>query len=95
MAFYGVLYRVHPTQVTRHPGFNQIVLKEQKHSSSVIDLEKQLVNEKLIEPGLNLRDAAVQSLRTRSLVQRILFSVAVRRVLTFGAEKAQGTHGKA
>ena len=95
MAFYGVLYRVHPSQVTRHPGFNQIVLKEQKRSSSVIDLEKQLVNEKLIEPGLDLRDAAVQSLRVRSLVQRILFSVAVRRVLTFGAEKAQGTHGKA
>lgn len=95
MAFYGVLYRVHPLQVTRHAGFNKLALKEQKSSSSVVDLEKQLVSEKLIEPGLNLREAAIQSLRARSLVQRFLFSVAVRRVLTSGAKKAQGSHGKA
>ena len=95
MAFYGVLYRVHPLQVTRHPGFKKLALNEQKFSSSVVDLEKQLVSEGLIEPGLNLKDVAVQSLKTRSLIQRMLFSVAVRRVLTFGAKKAQGTHWKA
>jgi len=94
MAGYGVLYRVHPAQVTQHPQFNQVALQEAKLNESTFELEKQLVNQKLIEAGLGVQEAALSSLRTRSIIQKILLSTGVRRVFEFGKRGILGKGGK-
>lgn len=94
MAGYGVLYRVHPAQVTQHPQFNQVALQEAKLNESTFELEKQLVNQKLIEAGLGIQEAALESLRTRSIIQKILLSSGVRRVFEFGKRGISGKSGK-
>ena len=95
MSGYGVLYRVHPAQVSQHPQFNRVALKEVKLNTSIVELEKQLVNKKLIATGLEIQEAALSSLRTRSLSQKIVLSSGVRRVLEFGKRGISGRGGKA
>jgi glycosyltransferase involved in cell wall biosynthesis len=94
MACYGVLYRVHPTQVTQHPQFNQVALQEAKTNGSIVELKEQLVSKKLIEAGIGIQEAAVTSLRTRSLIQRIILSSGARRVLEFGKRGISGRGAK-
>lgn len=84
MARYGVLYRVHPGQVTRTPEFQKRSVQEQKQSDVLVELKRQLISKKLIEPGLGLQEAIVNSLKSRSFNQKLLLSSVVRRVLEFG-----------
>ena len=95
MAGYGVLYRVHPAQVTQHPQFNRVALQEVKLNGSLFELEKQLISKKLIEGSLGVQEAALKSLRNRSLIQKILLSSGVRGVLDFGKRGISGRGGKA
>jgi hypothetical protein len=95
MAGYGVLYRVHPAQVTQHPQFNRVALQEVKLNGSLVELEKQLISKKLIEGSLGVQEAALKSLRNRSLIQKILLSSGVRGVLDFGKRGISGRGGKA
>jgi hypothetical protein len=94
MAGYGVLYRVHPAQVTQHPRFNQVAMHEAKLIGTRVDLEKQLVSKKLIEAGLETEEAIVSSLRGRSLIQKVVLSSGVRKVLDFGKRGIPGIGGK-
>jgi hypothetical protein len=95
MAGYGVLYRVHPAQVTQHPQFNRVALQEVKLNGSLVELEKQLISKTLIEGSLGVQEAALKSLRNRSLIQKILLSSGVRGVLDFGKRGISGRGGKA
>lgn len=95
MAGYGVLYRVHPAQVTQHPQFNRLALQEVILNGLIVELEKQLSTKKLIEGGLGIQEAALTSLRNRSLIQKILLSSGVRGVLDFGKRGISGRGGNA
>jgi hypothetical protein len=95
MAGYGVLYRVHPAQVTQHPQFNRVALHEAKLNGSRVELEKQLVRKNLIKTGLGAQEAALTSLKKRSFMQRTLLSSGVRKVLDFGKRGIFGTGDKA
>jgi glycosyltransferase involved in cell wall biosynthesis len=95
MAGYGVLYRVHPAQVTQHPQFNRVALQEVKLNGSLVELEKQLIRKKLIAGSLGVQEAALKSLRNRSLIQKILLSSGVKGVLDFGKRGISGGGGKA
>jgi glycosyltransferase involved in cell wall biosynthesis len=95
MAGYGVLYRVHPAQVTQHPQFNRVALQEVILNGLIVELEKQLSTKKLIEGGLGIQEAALTSLRNRSLIQKILLSSGVRGVLDFGKRGISGRGGNA
>jgi hypothetical protein len=95
MAGYGVLYRVHPGQVTQHPQFNRLALQEVKLNGSLVELEEQLMSKNLIEGSLGIQEAALKSLISRSLIQKILLSSGVRGVLDFGKRGISGRGGKA
>ena len=95
MAGYGVLYRVHPGQVTQHPQFNRVALQEVKLNGSLVELEEQLMSKNLIEGSLGIQEAALKSLISRSLIQKILLSSGVRGVLDFGKRGISGRGGKA
>jgi hypothetical protein len=95
MAGYGVLYRVHPAQVTQNPQFNRVALQEVKLKGSIVELEKQLSTKKLIKGGLDIQEAALTSLRSRSLIQKILLSSGVRVVLDLGKRGISGRSGNA
>jgi hypothetical protein len=61
----------------------------------IVELEKQLSTKKLIEGGLGIQEAALTSLRNRSLIQKILLSSGVRGVLDFGKRGISGRGGNA
>ena len=94
MAGYGVLYRVHTSQVTHHPHFNQVALQDAKLNGSRVKLEEQLVRKRLIDGGLGVQESALASLKAISFIQKVLLSSGVRRVFEFGKRGILGRGGK-
>lgn len=84
MGGYAILYRVHPDQVTNMPNFNEFALNEANFQSTLLELEKRLVREKLIQAGPSINDSVLESLRRRNPIQKILLSSVVRSIAEFG-----------
>jgi hypothetical protein len=94
MATYGILYRVHPSQVSQAPKFNEVALEEEQLKISIAELKNQLVMQKLIEESPRLKESVFTSLTDRSIIQRILLSSSVRWLIDFGKGATLGARKK-